>query len=171
MKKRTKFLLIIIILAAIVALINVLSGGDKSTTPSDNQTPAVISGEGKKADIWVADEFNPPVNLGAPINTLKWEDGPSISPDGNTLYFTIGRDRYVDSYFSQKVNGKWSNPQPHSFNLEDFPDGAVHTQDNKILYLASIRPGGIGVLGDIYLFENNQLTNLGAPVNTESMEI
>jgi flagellin-like protein len=122
-----------------------------------------------ETEINISDVWNSPVNLGEPINTEKWEDAPSISPDGETLYFAIGEGLSVDSYYSVKIENEWSNPIPHEFNLNDFPEGAVHTQDNQILYFASIRPGTIG-LGDIYVYENNEVENLGGPVNTENME-
>jgi Tol biopolymer transport system component len=58
--------------------------------------------------------------------------------------------------------------------MESFPTGAPHTQDGKILYLASIRPGGRG-LADIYVSAPESggwknLTNLGPRINTPAME-
>ena len=44
-------------------------------------------------DIWVStraskeDDWGAPTNLGAPINTPDWQNGPSISADGLELYF------------------------------------------------------------------------------------
>ena len=148
MKNKTKFGLVIITVIVTVVL---------------------ISGCLEEEKIWISDEWNTPVNLGEPINTLKWEDAPSISPDGNILYFTIGKDRDVDSFFSIWIGNNWTEPQPHNFNLENFPDGAVHSQDNNTLYFSSIRPGGYGE-GDIYIYENNEVKNIGQPINTEYME-
>ncbi|MFC1604423.1 hypothetical protein ACFL5F_05280 [Planctomycetota bacterium] len=49
------------------------------------------------SDIWmtrrptVSDDWEPPVNLGPPVNTEYGEDGPSISADGSTLYLNSTR--------------------------------------------------------------------------------
>ncbi len=119
----------------------------------------------------VSDDWQTPTCLGSPVNTDAWEDAPSISPNGNLLYFTKGKDINVDSYESRRTNNGWSSPVPHSFNLNDYPDGAVHSQDDKILYFASIRPGGKGS-GDIYIYNRNTgtVSNIGEPINTEYME-
>jgi Tol biopolymer transport system component len=34
-----------------------------------------------------SDPWGTPVNIGPPVNSLKTEENPSISPDGSTLYF------------------------------------------------------------------------------------
>jgi hypothetical protein len=41
---------------------------------------------------WQDTTWGPAVNLGAPINTTTWDDGPSISEDGTKLYFASSRD-------------------------------------------------------------------------------
>jgi Tol biopolymer transport system component len=47
-------------------------------------------------DIWVSEwedtTWGLPVDLGAPVNTPTWDDGPSISVDGAKLYFASSRD-------------------------------------------------------------------------------
>ena len=121
----------------------------------------------KKNDIKVlSGKWGTPISA---VNTEAWEDAVFIYGDGNTLYYTMGEHLKVDSYVSSKVNGKWSSPVSHEFNLPDFPDGAVHTQDNKKLYFASVRPGTLGS-ADIYIFENGKVENIGAPINTEYLE-
>jgi Tol biopolymer transport system component len=125
-------------------------------------------------EIEVSSEWGPPQRVPPPVNSSEWEDGPSISPDGRVLYFTRGGDRNVKTYLSEKIAGGWSKPIPLDINLESFPTGAPHTQDGKILYFASIRPGVIG-LGDIFVSRKvngkwNEVKNLGKPVNTKDME-
>src|SRR5690606_838185 len=60
-------------------------------------------------------EWSEPYNLGAPINTKGWESQPSISADGNTLYFVSNRQGGQGGYDIWKStlmsNGKWSEPQ------------------------------------------------------------
>ncbi len=47
-------------------------------------------------DLWVShrtgEGWSPPANLGPEINTPEYEYGPSVSPDGQWLYFTSHRD-------------------------------------------------------------------------------
>ena len=118
----------------------------KSYTPP-GQTSKEIEmkwAEIKKSDntIWISEEWEKPVNLGSPVNTLGWEDSASISPDGNVLSFTYMRldplayihfgkrvrvhgpprlgwpktepfDSFgADIYIVKKVNGVWQEPQP-----------------------------------------------------------
>lgn len=56
-----------------------------------------------------------PVNLGPNVNSKSWDSQPSLSPDGNTLYFVSNRpDGYGDNdiWFSIKsANGKWGKSQ------------------------------------------------------------
>lgn len=125
-------------------------------------------------EIKVSNEWDPPERVPYPINSPEWEDGPSISPDGRVLYFTRGRGRDVKTYFSEKIDGGWSQPIPLDINLESFPTGAPHTQYGKILYFSSIRPGTLG-LGDIYVSRNvngkwKEVKNLGKAINTKDME-
>jgi len=126
------------------------------------------------AEITMSDDWDPPQGVPLPLEAAAWPDGPKISPDGNVLYFSLGRDRNVATYFSTRTADGWSVPTPLPINLQSFPTGAPHTQDGKTLYFSSIRPGGLGE-ADIYVCENSngQWTNpvnLGPPVNTKYME-
>jgi Tol biopolymer transport system component len=74
-------------------------------TSSEESSPA-LSSDGTKLyfsrwwgvgllDIYVSDWqdtiWSPAVNLGPPVNTNMWDNGPSISSDGMRLYFASGR--------------------------------------------------------------------------------
>lgn len=86
--------------------------------------------------------WGPAVVLPAPVNSSAWEDGPSITPDGNTLYFTRGTGLNVDIYVSRKDGSGWTEPRCMTeLSVPGFPTGAPHTQDNKTLFFASTRPG------------------------------
>ena len=67
-------------------------------------------------DIWkttkVADAWGQPTNLGSPINTDYTDFLPSISSDGNTLYFISDRpsSQDYDIWVSTKVGGVWQDP-------------------------------------------------------------
>jgi Tol biopolymer transport system component len=64
-------------------------------------------------DIFVSDWqdtiWGPAVNLGSPVNTPTWDDGPSISNDGMRLYFASSRDTnnpaIQDIWYSDWVTG------------------------------------------------------------------
>jgi Tol biopolymer transport system component len=126
-------------------------------------------------DIWVSKEWSPPEKLPAPVNGPEWEDGPSISPDGKVIYFSRGKEtKNIKAYMSRKDENGWSNPKPLEINVASFPTGAPHSQDEKTLYFASVRPGTYG-LGDIYVCRNvngkwDDVKNLGQTINTKDME-
>lgn len=158
-RKKTRYLLVAFIAMAV----------GLSITSCDE---AEISGAPQ--DITVAAGWQKPQKLPSPVNSSAWEDGPSISPDGNTLYFTRGKDRDVKTYYSVKKGGKWREPKEIPINIKSFPTGAPHTQDGKTLYFSSVRPGGQGQ-GDIYVATKSGgkwkfKEQLSPPVNTKEME-
>jgi len=120
-----------------------------------------------------------PYNLGNPVNTPFWESTPSISADGNMLFFSSsrtggfgGKDLWC-SIFSD--NSSWSSPVNlgSGINTEgDEMSPFIHF-DGKSLYFASDGRPGMGGL-DIYLTRMNKDStwsepqNLGYPVNTSS---
>ncbi len=142
-----------------------------SACNNSSMTANAQSGDAVK----LSKEWNEPKSVGTPINSISWEDAPSISPDGTVLYFTRGRDREVYTYVSKKAGETWGEPQSlDEINLKSFPTGAAHTQDGKNLYFSSIRPGGVGE-ADLYITENadgkwKNLKNVGKPINTKAME-
>ena len=102
-----------------------------------------------------------PVNLGKPINSFMYEGYPSISADGNTLYFMRdNRDYPYDEdvkvhcfklFSSTKdIFGNWQKPEelpyPVNFNCERSPKIMV---DNKTLLFSSLRADGKGKF-DLY---------------------
>jgi outer membrane protein OmpA-like peptidoglycan-associated protein/tetratricopeptide (TPR) repeat protein len=118
-----------------------------------------------------------PENLGQPVNSNKWESQPSISSDGNTLYFSSNRaggKGGSDIWVTQLgTNGVWSEPR----NLGDSinTDGAEETPfihpDGRTLYFTS--NGHVGLGGkDIYVVRMKSdgswstPKNLGYPINT-----
>ncbi|WP_116788841.1 OmpA family protein [Flavobacterium psychrotrophum] len=124
----------------------------------------------------------------------KWHDGPaSVSPEGNTLYFSSEsfkeKKQYVKDkesnskqgqvylYKATKVNGKWGNIEELPFNGKTWSTGNPSvSKDGKWLYFASDREGSMGGSNDIWKVEikgNNSYgepQNLGPKVNTEGRE-
>jgi outer membrane protein OmpA-like peptidoglycan-associated protein/tetratricopeptide (TPR) repeat protein len=117
-------------------------------------------GEGGK-DIWYAKKkgkrnYKRPKNIGSHINTPLTEEGVSISPDGNTLYFSSnGRPGLggFDVYKVQKTQyGAWGDPVNMGWPINSPDDDLFYrpTSDTTIALLSSQRSGGLGGL-DLYI--------------------
>ena len=97
-----------------------------------------------------------PENLGNAINTQYDEDGPFLSADGKTLYFSSkgfnsmgGYDFFKSEYNSEKE--EWSEPVNLGYPINDSDDNIYIsvTSDKKHAYIATQRDDGFGDL-DIY---------------------
>lgn len=116
----------------------------------------------------------------------KLHDGPaSFARNGSLIAFT--RNHYKDKskdnvvelqiYFSNLVNGKWSEPVAFPLNNEGYSVGhPCLSADGNTMYFASDMPGGFGK-ADLYRITRNdngswgQAENLGNKVNTEGDEM
>lgn len=123
--------------------------------------------------------WQPPINMGTPINSPYWETQPSLSSDGNTLYFVRGKPsrrgvRNQDIYLSKRqTNNTWSTPVLISdkINTPDREESVHIHPDGRTLYFSSNGHPGMGGL-DLYVSrrgENGEWgvpENLGYPINT-----
>ncbi len=130
----------------------------------------------KKGDAWTK-----PENMGQPINTRGWESQPSLSADGNTLYYASSRTGTLggrDIWRSQrKENGEWSNPVNLGSKINTTADdeSPFFHPDGKTLYFMSSGHEG---MGGYDLFVARRTTeegwsapqNLGYPINTKGNE-
>lgn len=106
-----------------------------------------------------------PVKLVGPgvVSTPGFEYGCSISPDGNTLFFTKGISGFdrTSIVYSKKVDGKWQEPRLPSFSGEWKDGNPYFSKDGKRLYFSSNRPTGnpelkrsnwwrVEIEGDVY---------------------
>lgn len=121
-------------------------------------------------------------NIGQRINSGYWEAQPSISPDGNDLYFASNRpggEGVTDIWVSKKDSlGNWNFPVNLGKNIntdlvEQFP--FIHT-DNQTLYFGSEGHTGMGGADLFYSRRDsnwnwNKPVNLGYPINTEGNEL
>lgn len=101
------------------------------------------------------------------------------------IYFTMqamGDKSETHIYYSRRVAGRWSKPQPMGgdVNLKGYHSthpAIGHMSDGKtILYFSSDRPNGMGGLDIWYAVvlspgKPGRSTNLGSPVNTDSNEV
>lgn len=105
-------------------------------------------------------------------------DGMAISPDENTFIVSAftPEDKKYDLYISRKnKDGLWSYPKLLNINTKDSEISVFIASDNKTVYFASDRKGGLGGY-DIYkttLLEGVNCTpaiNIGPPYNTPKDE-
>jgi outer membrane protein OmpA-like peptidoglycan-associated protein/Tol biopolymer transport system component len=126
-------------------------------------------------------KWSNPENLGKNINSDSWESQPSLSSDGQTLYFVSNRPGgkgSADIWKSVKNEaGKWSPPMNlgDSINTPGFEESPFIHPDNKTLYFVSDQWPGMGSR-DIFLTRINKdgsfstPMNLGYPINTGENE-
>jgi OmpA-OmpF porin, OOP family len=117
--------------------------------------------------------------MGPVINSAGYDGFGSISPDGNTIYFTRecndkkGADKFC-LMTSTKVGGAWKEPVrlPVPLNSEYSDFAPIIMADGKSLVFSSTRPGGFGGY-DLYKTEmmtNGKWSvpvNLGPTINTK----
>lgn len=125
-----------------------------------------------------------PEVLNSNINSTFSENSVSISPDGNTLYFSSDRPistdkKDLDIYYSQKDRkGEWGVAKNiNVINTEFDEDGAFIDYDGTTLYFSSKGHKGMGGY-DIFKTEYNKETdewsapvNLGYPMNSPDNDI
>lgn len=122
-----------------------------------------------------------PENIGKPINTEYWDSQPSLSSDGQTLYFVSNRPGGKGSADIWKCTkneaGKWANlvNLGDSINTAGFEESPFIHPDNKTLYFVSDNWPGMGSR-DLFLSrikkDGNFSTpmNLGYPINSSENE-
>ena len=123
-------------------------------------------------------------NMGPNINTKDgWEGQPSLSADGNTLYFTAVRPTtQKDDIFvsKRKADGTWGVAVPlEGINTAGKDKSPFLHQDSQTLYFvseSSDQRNGVGGL-DIFYSQMDKdgkwgkPKNIGYPINTEDDEI
>lgn len=167
--------------------LNTSDNEGSSTISPDGQTMvfAAIDRSGGKgdADLYTSSLKNgawtEPTNM-TDINTDDWESQPSLSPDGNTLYFVSNRpggQGGSDVWQSTRQgNGTWGTPENLGSTVNTPFDEMSPSiaQDGTTLYFASNGHPSIGGF-DIFVSRKKGSTwskprNLGTPVNSTSNE-
>lgn len=117
------------------------------------------------------------VKLGRKISSRYWETCATISPDGETLFFSSSRSGGaggLDLYYSKRdALGEWSNPVNlgETINTPYNEENPKLSKDGKTLYFTSQGHNSMGGY-DIYytqLIGENEWsspTNIGYPINT-----
>lgn len=120
-------------------------------------------------------EWTPPVNLPAPVNTSEHDATIALSPDGQKL-FIYSVDNRGDILMSTLQGDKWSKPEPAGGKSINTPYSEVHacfSYDEKSIYFVSNKPednlGGF----DVYVTRLQpdgtwgKAENLGPTINTK----
>ncbi len=137
-----------------------------------------VGGEGR-TDLYSArkikGEWKDVQNLGPAVNSSYWDSQPSISADGNTLYFTSDRpggQGGSDIWVAHRTREGWAKPVNAGSAINTSYDemAPVVSHDNKTFTFASNRPGGQGGF-DIYYSKVRgesftEPSNAGTPVNS-----
>lgn len=129
----------------------------------------------KKGDSW-----SKPENMGQPINTRGWESQPSLSADGNILYYASNRKGTLggrDIWRSKRnEQGVWSNPVNlgSTINTVRNDESPFFHPDGKTLYFMSSGHEGMGGY-DLFMAKRTGKKwgtpqNLGYPINTKGNE-
>lgn len=167
---------------------NPQSLGDKVNTPQYSEYLPVVTADGetliytarigRQEDFYMSKKVNGEWQKGTPIselNTDENEGAQCISPDGRSMFYTVCNRPTIlggcDILFSQLKEGKWTTPRGvAAINSQNWDAQPSITADNRTVYFASDRPGGVGGLDIWYVkFENGKWSdaiNLGAPINT-----
>lgn len=149
------------------ATINTKHWESQPAITQDENTLYFISdrpgGEGKE-DIWMATKsgedpdgfplWSEPVNLGPAVNTKGRERSPTVTLDGQTIYFaTDGLPGFggYDIYMTTRRQGIWSEPANLGSIINSDEDDVFFfaPRNDHPFYFASSRTGGRGGL-DIY---------------------
>jgi outer membrane protein OmpA-like peptidoglycan-associated protein/tetratricopeptide (TPR) repeat protein len=185
----------------------VFSSGTQMSPPfnttSDNQGGCTISIDNKylyfamsrfeggnqpNCDIYVSqndnDSWSDIKKIGANVNhPVYWDSQPTLSADGNTLYFASDRPGGfggIDIYFTKRdpKTGIWGVPQNAGKSINTRGDEKtpfIHS-DSETLYFSSNGHYGFGGMDIFYIRKNEkgewaEAENIGYPINTEADDV
>jgi outer membrane protein OmpA-like peptidoglycan-associated protein/tetratricopeptide (TPR) repeat protein len=172
----------------------------KSINTNENEGAQTIAADGKTivftacnrpygygdCDLYISEFLNEkwtaPKNMGANINTKSWDSQPSLSADGQKIYFASNRPKGLggsDIWYSEKQkDGTWTAAKNLGAPINTAKDDQfpyLHF-DNATLYFSTNGRAGMGGLDFFYSRKNKQNAwqmpvNLGTPINTAAEEV
>ena len=167
-------------------------GSDEYTAPTSNDTKTLGFHPSTANGMVVGAQDASPIavkEMGKVLNS-KYHEGPvTFYKDGNRMIFT--RNNFLNGKYKTSKDGinklklysaeygkdlKWSKVQELPLNSDDYSTGhPTLSNDDKYLYFASDRPGGMGGT-DIYVAKAegdkwSEPVNLGPAVNTKGNEM
>ncbi|MEM6840864.1 MAG: OmpA family protein [Bacteroidota bacterium] len=164
--------------------VNTMRNEGTCAVSADGRTLIFTACEGRKGygkcDLFVSykkgDTWSVPKNLGAEVNSSAWESQPTLSADGNTLYFVSDRKGglgKMDIYRTQRQpQGEWEKAQNAGKSINTARDEVspfIHVNGQTLYFASNGRPGFGGF--DLYVTEQEggqwgEPKNLGYPINT-----
>ena len=121
------------------------------------------------------------MNMGPLVNTKYWDAQPSLSADGQLLYFTSNRPGGLGGYdiwlTYRRSNGEWAKPinLGKEINTPMDDETPFYHPDGQTLYFKSKGHAGMGDY-DLHVSRRTKegnwgtSTNLGYPINTKARE-
>ncbi|MCH2022519.1 MAG: OmpA family protein [Saprospiraceae bacterium] len=171
--------------------------GIQNVNTIDNEGAQCISADGKllvftvcnrredygSCDLYFSRKINnkwtTPKNIGSPVNSKDWESQPSITANGNAIFFVRGgakgqgnKDLYITRL---KHDNTWTVPEPITeLNTLDNESSPCIHPDGKTLYFSSDGYPGMGGF-DLFVSRKDEgkwgePRNLGYPINTIDQE-
>jgi Tol biopolymer transport system component len=110
--------------------------------------------------------YSKPVELIEPSDNNYFDSAPSLSPDGNLMFFASDNRPNswgTDLFYSKKINGKWSKPKNMGIAINSYSDDSFpsFSPDGKYFFFSSNRAGNKDVNGesiwDLYYMETKFL--------------
>lgn len=125
----------------------------------------------------VGGSWSRPVNVGKPLNSAAWDSQPSISADGQSIYFASSRNGshgQIDIWMATRnESGNWNEPTNLGpvINTKGRELSPFIHPDNQTLYFASDGHPGMGGLDIFYSRRENdgswsRPVNIGYPINS-----
>ncbi len=126
-------------------------------------------------------QWSRPENPGRPLNSHAWDSQPSVSADGQTIYFASSRPGSIGKMDIWKATRNGDNGWDEPRNLGDVINTSgremspfIHP-DNQTLYFASDGHIGMGGLDIFYSRKDEEgnwtePVNMGYPINTHADE-
>lgn len=143
--------------------------------------------DGPNTDIYTADlndgSWTPIRSIGEKVNDpIYWDSQPTISGDGNILYFASNRpggQGGIDIWLTRKgFDGEWSVPENLGASINtpyDEKSPFIHTDSQTLYFSSNGHPG----VGDYDIFYSRmdvkgkwqEPKNLGIPINTAGADL
>ncbi len=131
-----------------------------------------------------SDPWGPAVNIGSPVNDSNWQQGPSLSADGLTLFFNSdwstgygASDLWMTTRDTE--DSQWDSPVNLGSTINTSSEEWLPSisADGLTLTFTSDRPGGLGGW-DLWVTTRATIqdewtppVNLGAPINSSNREV
>ena len=130
----------------------------------------------------IGEEWSVPNNLGPNINSPQWDSQPSLSADGNTLYFVSNRPGGIgsrDIYVSYRNEaGDWTMAQNLGEPINTSSDEVspfIHANGLTFFFASNGHPGfgGFDLFSTEIKADNTwgAIKNLGYPINTSEDQV